>query len=109
MSERSPITTHVLDTTIGRPVANVPVSLDFQASPQEWKSLGKGTTNADGRIETLLPPKSPLKKGVYRLTFAGLKGFFPEVSVQFAVAAGEEHYHVPLLFSGFGYSTYRGS
>jgi 5-hydroxyisourate hydrolase len=80
-----------------------------------WQSVGRGTTDADGRVSDLLTP-SP-GEGRYRLTFdtgayfraAGQAGFYPEVSVTFVVGHGEERYHVPLLLSPFGYSTYRGS
>jgi 5-hydroxyisourate hydrolase len=76
-----------------------------------WEAVGRGTTDADGRARDLL--SSAPEEGRYRLTFdTGTyfpMGFFPEVSVTFAVAPGDEHYHVPLLFSPFGYSTYRGS
>jgi 5-hydroxyisourate hydrolase len=74
-------------------------------------------TDADGRLKTLYPEGAPLNAGVYRLTFAtgeyfesqGINAFFPEVSVVFETAPGEKHYHVPLLVSPFGYSTYRGT
>jgi 5-hydroxyisourate hydrolase len=76
-----------------------------------WDSVGRGTTDADGRVAELLA--SPAEPGRYRLTFdtgSYLEaGFYPEVSVTFVVEQGEEHYHVPLLLSPFGYSTYRGS
>jgi 5-hydroxyisourate hydrolase len=80
-----------------------------------WQPVGRGTTDADGRVRDLL--RSPPEVGRYRLTFdtdsyfraVGEAGFYPEVSVTFVVGHGEEHYHVPLLLSPFGYSTYRGS
>jgi 5-hydroxyisourate hydrolase len=76
-----------------------------------WERVGGGTTDADGRARDLL--QSAPEEGRYRLTFETAAyfpaGFFPEVSVTFAVARGEQHYHVPLLLSPFGYSTYRGS
>ena len=110
----SPITTHVLDTSRGRPAAGVPVVLE-RAVDSGWQSVGRGTTDADGRVRDLLA--SPPEVGRYRLSFdtgayfnaIGETGFYPEVSVTFVVGRGEEHYHVPLLLSPFGYSTYRGS
>ena len=110
----SAITTHVLDTSRGRPAAGVPVVLE-RAADASWQPVGRGTTDADGRASDLL--SSALEDGRYRLTFdtgayfraVGEVGFYPEVSVTFVVGHGEEHYHVPLLLSPFGYSTYRGS
>jgi len=110
----SPITTHVLDTARGRPAAGIPVSLHLQ-SDGAWLELARGITNEDGRITDLLR-KSKLKAGRYRLTFdtggylAGSgKAFFPEVGIVFDVHDPGQHYHVPLLLSPYGYSTYRGS
>ena len=111
----SPITTHVLDVSLGRPAAGVPAVLEGQEK-SAWKELGRGVTDADGRIKTLLPD-GPAAAGTYRLTFdtaAYFKvqktdAFFPSVSVTFTVDRAGGHYHVPLLLSPFGYSTYRGS
>lgn len=113
----SAITTHVLDTARGRPAADVPVVLERMSGPQGPRVLARGATDADGRLRGLLPAGEPLEPGVYRLAFDtgsyfslhGGEGFYPEVSILFTVRAGEEHYHVPLLLSPFGYSTYRGS
>jgi 5-hydroxyisourate hydrolase len=115
----SGITTHVLDTSRGRPAAGVPVVLE-RAADAGWQQLGRGTTDADGRATDLL--SSAPENGRYRLTFdtsayfhaVGEACFYPEVSVTFVVGHGEgrhrdEQYHVPLLLSPFGYSTYRGS
>ncbi len=112
----SRITTHILDTSLGRPAASVAVRLDHLASGQ-WTPVGGQTTNADGRAVGLTPEGRSLEKGLYRLTFAtgayfrsrGVATFYPEVSVQFEVADPDQHYHVPLLLNPFGYSTYRGS
>jgi 5-hydroxyisourate hydrolase len=106
------ITTHVLDTTRGRPAAGIPVTLDFEASPHEWKRLGKDVTDADGRARNLTAADADLTKGVYRLTFdveSYQQGFYPQVILVFRVDDPTEHYHVPLLLSRFGYTTYRGS
>ncbi len=113
----SAVTTHVLDTSIGRPAAGVPVRLEFQAGGQLWKTLGEGTTDADGRASHLLPSGGNLAPGIYRLTFdtrayfrsLHQEAFYPEVTVVFSVADPAQHYHVPLLLSPYGYSTYRGS
>lgn len=112
----SAITTHVLDTSRGRPAAGVPVILERRSHEGDWKELAHGKTNADGRAAELLPKGAPLESGTYRLTFDAAayfrshnaKGFYPYVSIVFE-AEGGEHYHVPLLLSPFGYSTYRGS
>jgi 5-hydroxyisourate hydrolase len=107
----SPITTHVLDTARGRPAAGVEVKLE---QGPDWAQVGAGRTGDDGRLAELGSPSSP---GAYRLRFAtgayfeaaGTRAFFPEVTVEFSVERPEEHFHVPLLLSPFGYSTYRGS
>ena len=110
----SGITTHVLDTARGRPAAGVPVALE-RAVDSGWQPVGRGSTDDDGRVNDLLSSRP--EPGRWRLTFdtgayfgAGSQAaFYPEVSVTFAVEVGEEHYHVPLLLSPYGYSTYRGS
>ncbi len=110
----SGITTHVLDTARGHPASGVPVVLERAVAPG-WRLVGHGSTDADGRANDLL--SSAPEAGRYRLTFdteayfraLGETGFYPEVSLTFLVESGEEHYHVPLLLSRFGYSTYRGS
>lgn len=109
------ITTHVLDTALGRPAAGVPVMLEIQRDGA-WVALGSGVTDADGRVRTLLDGRE-FEPGTYRLTFdtfsyfrsAGADAFFPEASIVFTVRDASQHYHVPLLLSPFGYSTYRGS
>lgn len=113
----SGITTHILDTALGRPAAGVTVILEMHHAPDDWAVLGQGETDADGRLRTLLPPDHLLASGVYRLTFRTeayftsqlTGGFFPEVSIVFTVQDATQHYHVPLLLSPYGYSTYRGS
>jgi 5-hydroxyisourate hydrolase len=112
----SPITTHVLDTTRGVPAEGIVVVLQ-QADGDSWTEVGRGTTNADGRITTLLPADADLPSAAYRLRFLtapyftrhGLRAFYPEVHVLFHLDDPAGHYHVPLLLSPFGYSTYRGS
>jgi 5-hydroxyisourate hydrolase len=110
------ITTHVLDTASGRPAAGVTVILEVRQAT-EWSRVGRGTTDENGRLTTLTEGW-PLASGTYRLTFdvgayhreQGLTiAFFPEVTVTFNVRDIGQQYHVPLLLSPFGYSTYRGA
>lgn len=116
MKKRSPITTHILDTSHGKPAAGVSVSLERREKGQ-WQRIGASTTNNDGRIEDLLQAGDSIEAGMYRLNFEtepyfknmGVKSFFPLVTLNFEVQKTDEHYHVPLLLSPFGYSTYRGS
>lgn len=115
MTARSPITTHVLDTSKGRPAVGVRVVLEVETLGQ-FVHVASGMTNDDGRIADLMTPGT-LESGVYRLTFGladywlrhGIAGFYPEASIVFEVRDPEQHYHVPLLLNPFGYSTYRGS
>jgi 5-hydroxyisourate hydrolase len=104
----SRISTHILDTSRGVPAAGITVSL-FQAE----HLLQSAATDADGRCTNLLEPGVDLQPGIYRLTFdVGhyfADGFYPEVNVTFKISAGLMHYHVPLLISPYGYTTYRGS
>jgi 5-hydroxyisourate hydrolase len=112
----SGITTHVLDVSRGRPASGVPVTLEVEAAGG-WKLLGKGTTNTDGRISDLLASDTAINAGVYRLIFDTARyfadhdteNFYPQVTVVFKIENSSQHYHVPLLLSPFGYSTYRGS
>lgn len=113
---RSPITTHILDTALGKPAKGVPIALSYM-QPNGFVELGKGVTNDDGRITDLLSADHVLSPGRYRMRFdttsyfqaSGQKAFYPEVDVVFELDAPGEHYHIPLLLSPFGYSTYRGS
>ena len=106
----SPITTHVLDTATGHPAAGIAIALEIRAAAG-WLLLGNGHTDFDGRLKTLLPDEFALEVGVYRLRFDTdtLSSFFPEITIQFQIADPTQHYHVPLLLSPYGYSTYRGS
>ncbi len=111
----SQITTHILDTTKGRPASGVTIVLAAQ-QPDGWHEIARGVTNADGRVANLLPTAAPLPLGVYRLTFLvaayfqreATASFYPFVEIVFDLAT-TEHYHVPLLLNPFGYATYRGS
>lgn len=112
----SAITTHVLDTALGRPARSVPIILEFDLAGR-WIERGRGETDSDGRLRTLLPDGAKLDPGRYRLTFdtaayfraIGTNGFYPRVTVEFDVPDAAQHYHVPLLLSPYSYSTYRGS
>ena len=104
----SGISTHVLDTSRGKPVPNVLVHLIRQET-----EIFSTRTNTDGRCPALLPPNERLIPGIYRLVFeTGAyfeNSFYPEVSISFTVTDISAHYHVPLLISPFGFTTYRGS
>ena len=105
------ITTHVLDLAAGRPADGVAVVLEQQGADGGWQELAHGRTDDDGRVGDLGDAPAP---GRFRLRFdtagyLGADAFFPEVALQFAVERPEEHLHVPLLLSPYGYSTYRGS
>ncbi|HEY7044075.1 MAG TPA: hydroxyisourate hydrolase [Nocardioidaceae bacterium] len=111
----SHVTTHVLDTAHGRPAVGLTVVLEHDnASATEPPAVATGETDEDGRVADLGPER--LDPGTYRLRFntgayfatAGAAAFYPEVSICFEVT-DDSHYHVPLLLSPFGYSTYRGS
>jgi 5-hydroxyisourate hydrolase len=107
----SGISTHVLDTSRGRPATGVPVTLEVRSGGDEWRALGRGRTDADGLVD------GELTAGTYRLTFdtaayfdaCGVEGFYPLAQIVFEVRDPSQHHHVPLLLSPFGYSTYRGS
>jgi 5-hydroxyisourate hydrolase len=113
----SGISTHVLDTTRGKPAAGVPVRLEREKSTDRWNLVGEGHTDQNGRCGQLLKAGEKLSAGNYRLSFDAksyfaaqkIEGLYPLVQIHFAVKAGEEHYHVPLLLSPNGYTTYRGS
>src|SRR5690349_7724739 len=100
----SGITTHVLDIARGRPAAGVPVTLEAK-SDNDWEVVGRGATDADGRLRELAPQEFVLSEGAYRLTFdtgayfkaSGVEGFYTEVVVSFVVRDASSHYHVPLL------------
>lgn len=109
------ISTHVLDISVGRPAAGVPVVIERRGDGG-YAKVGGGTTDADGRIKDLVA-EGKLEAATYRITFdtdayfssRGVEGFYPEAAIVFTVRDAAAHYHVPLLLSPFGYSTYRGS
>jgi 5-hydroxyisourate hydrolase len=110
------ISTHILDTSKGRPGAGVKTILEL-LTPSKWQEIGSGVTNEDGRLPGLVPVDHQLKDGIYRLTFdvnsyfesQSIKCFYPYVQITFEILDPSQHFHVPLLLSPFGYSTYRGS
>lgn len=112
----SQITTHILDTSLGKPAENVLVILERPVNLESWQELGRGHTDKDGRIKELLGKDIILEPGVYRIKFdtgnyfnsKKIKAFYPSVTIEFLVF-DEAHYHVPLLLNPFGYATYRGS
>jgi hydroxyisourate hydrolase len=109
--QRASITTHVLDTAKGKPARGVKIVLE-KKSGETFAEVGRGATDDDGRLKTLVPEGTPLEATTYRITFdtgAYQEGFFPEVSITFVVTDPAQHHHVPLLLSPYGYSTYRGS
>ncbi|EPQ60351.1 Hydroxyisourate hydrolase [Gloeophyllum trabeum ATCC 11539] len=120
---KSPITCHVLDSSIGRPAAGVEVLLEHQADGSNFKELATGVTNCDGRCMSLFPASGKQEDAalvagrLYKVTFktkpyfegSGRKTFYPWVEITFEVPAPDEHYHIPLLISPYSYTTYRGS
>jgi 5-hydroxyisourate hydrolase len=109
------LSTHILDTSIGRPAAHVAITLS-EFRDGAWHEIGSGHTDADGRCGTLLGAH-PLVATVYKLHFATseyflvqkIEGLYPYVEIVFSVANPEQHYHIPLLLTANGFSTYRGS
>ena len=104
---KNPLSVHVLNLQTGVPTAGIEVELDRKQG-NEWVKLADGTTNAQGRIPGLYPVKQPFKTGDYYKK-SGEPTFFPEIPVMFILDKADQHYHIPLLLSQFGYSTYRGN
>jgi 5-hydroxyisourate hydrolase len=113
----SQITTHVLDTARGLPAAGIAIELAQLNPDGKWLGLAQGITNEDGRIAHFLNHSQPLTAGFYRMHFAlesyfaeqGQAIFYPWAEVVFKLDGSGAHYHIPLLLSPYGYSTYRGS
>jgi len=106
----STLSTHVLDTALGRPAAGIRVTLE-----RGDNVIGRAVTDADGRAKDFLDDGAQLSIGLHKLTFevgdyfSNTEAFYERVSIEFVVSSDSDHYHVPLLLSPFGYSTYRGS
>lgn len=111
------ISTHILDTALGKPAERVPVRLERREPSGKWLLLGSAHTDRDGRCAQLLPGDAALTSGIYRLAFdtenyfaaTRVPGLYPTVEVTFQVREGESHFHIPLLLSPNGYTTYRGT
>jgi 5-hydroxyisourate hydrolase len=112
----SQITTHVLDTALGKPGVGIPVNLEIETG-ENWVKVGGGVTNEDGRVPELMLAGHEITAGCYRITFESQvyfdsqkrKTFYPYAQIVFNIEEVSQHHHVPLLISGYGYSTYRGS
>ena len=117
MSSATTISTHVLDTALGTPAANIAVTLERTGGQGGITIIARGVTNADGRVPSLIPLDGSLSGGSYRLCFdvapyfaaTQRTSFYGDICIDFLVTDDPQHYHVPLLVSPFGYSTYRGS
>jgi 5-hydroxyisourate hydrolase len=111
------ISTHILDIARGVPAKDVPVQLERQDSPGIWRLMVSAHTDQDGRCGNLLPEGAALQAGTYRLAFdtasyyvtQKIEGLYPTVQITFVVRDGETHFHIPLLLTQNGYTTYRGS
>ncbi|HEX5655356.1 MAG TPA: hydroxyisourate hydrolase [Chitinophagaceae bacterium] len=111
----SQLTSHILDTSNGKPAAGIVITL-FLGENDEWTEIARGTSNQDGRVSDLLKKGVLLQAGIYKLRFETkdyydkhqIPTFYPYVEIVVDIRSGE-HYHIPLLLSPFGYSTYRGS
>ena len=113
----SPITTHVLDIALGRPARGITVIIERRIEQGEWSELARGATDADGRVSQFEMPRASLEGGTYRLRFETAAYFrsqggtwlYPEIHLVIQIDDPARHYHVPVLLSPFGYSTYRGT
>ena len=111
----SQLTSHILDTTQGKPAADVTVIL-YSGENDNWTEMKRGKTNMEGRINDLLADDVVLQTGIYKLRFEtkdyfdsrSIPTFYPYVEIVLDIAT-EHHYHIPLLLNPFGYTTYRGS
>ena len=111
---KSKVTSHILDTEIGQPAGGVKITLEY-FSGNQWKRVGSGMTDDDGRVINWFDEK--IEEGQYKISFEiapyfkrqERKSFYPHVSIDFYIDNVDEHYHVPLLLNAHGYSTYRGS
>jgi 5-hydroxyisourate hydrolase len=116
-AEMKRVSTHILDLAEGKPAPNVPVRLERQEGSANWRVLATASTDHDGRCAPLLSNGDDLSPGVYKLVFdtgsyydaQKIDGLYPVVEVTFRVKKGQSHFHIPLLLSPNGYTTYRGS
>ncbi len=112
----NPLSVHILDLQTGQPMPGVAVTLE-QKKGADWAQINSGVTNEQGRIVALYPATQALSVGIYRVVFKtgkhyaqlNQKTFFVEIPVEFNLDKVDEHYHIPLLLSPYGYSTYRGN
>ena len=112
----NPLSVHVLDLQSGKPTAGIKVTLEQRAG-ETWRTLASKVTDAQGRIPAMYPDEKAIAAGEYRIVFAtgehyarlGQATFFQRIPVEFKVEKIDQHYHIPLLLSPFGYSTYRGN
>lgn len=110
------LSSHILDITTGKPAANVQITLSKKDRNDNWQIVEEKKTNSNGRIKDFLKQDGRNNKGIYKLIFhtspyftsLGHKSFYPYIEVVFELV-DDEHYHVPITLSPFGYSTYRGS
>ena len=110
------ISTHILNTSTGRPAVHVPVELDFLRDG-EWVTMNATHTDSDGRVKHLLPADEAMQPGIYCARFAtgiyyereNVKGLYPYVEITFLVLPEQNHYHIPLLLTPNSYTTYRGT
>ena len=113
----STISTHIIDTSRGKPASAVAVYLESQNSDESWTQLTHAWTDEEGRVKPFFLLEEPLPAGTYRLVFdteayfstLEINCFYPQVCVVFTIKEEPQHYHIPLLISPFGYSTYRGT
>ncbi|MEO8334786.1 MAG: hydroxyisourate hydrolase [bacterium] len=117
MSTATTISTHVLDVSLGKPAENITATLERIDSHGVFSRISSYVTNEDGRVGAMVPSDGSISAGSYRLTFevasyfadSRRESFYRTISIDFEVGEQPQHYHVPLLLSPFGYSTYRGS
>jgi 5-hydroxyisourate hydrolase len=109
------LSTHILDTALGRPAANIDLTLS-QLNGEAWQEIGNAPTDADGRCKTLLGDH-PLTAAIYKLRFhtapyfhtQNLPSLYPYIEIVFTITDPTQHHHIPLLLTANGYTTYRGS
>src|SRR4029077_16996611 len=111
------VSTHVLDTVLGKPAGRGPVRMEDREKDGRWTTLGSSSTDGDGRCAQMLVESQSLTEGLYRLIFdtatyyaaQNVAGLYPVVEITFEVRKGDSQLHIPLLLSPNGYTTYRGS